>query len=517
MEVITTTLKRVEPFVKYASIILELAIDKTFDYGIPNEMLPHIRKGMLVEVLVRGAKRRGYVFEIKDKAERDKVLAIQSILSENELITEDLFEIALWMAKYYHTPLSNVVKSLLPGSIRKQIEPKQQLYITRAKSKDELKAHCMEIRNTYPHQAEVLDVILKANKGIFLSELLEVIDSSRSPVDTLAKKGFLKLEEVRIGHSPLLKEEYFQTKPKALNEEQLMALEKIVDTLQNNLFRTHLIFGVTGSGKTEVYMQAISKALEKGKSALMLVPEIALTGQTVERFRSRFPHDIAILHHRLSDGERYSEWHKIRSGEAKIVIGARSAIFCPLQDLGLIIVDEEHENSYKQTEESPNYHARDVAVMRGYFKKACVVLGSATPSLESFYNAMQNKYILSTLSNRAGKAKMPKISIVDMKKEIDRSGGYTLFSEPLLRGIKERMETGEQSILFLNRRGYYTTQLCKACGYVTKCPHCELNLTFHFSEKNLSCHLCGFTQVPPAICPSCKCSDSLKYRGPVLG
>lgn len=513
MEVFESTTKKIEPFVKYASIILELAIDKTFDYGITNQMLPHIRKGMLVEVKVRGAIRRGYVFEIKDKAEVDRVLGIEKILYEEELITDDLFELALWMAKYYHTPLSNIIKSVLPGSIRRQIEPKQQLYITRAKSKEELKNHCVEIRNVFSSQALVLDAMLKCPKGMFLSELLESLEVSRSPVDTLAKKGYLKLEEVRLGQSPLINEEYFQTKPKQLNEEQQESLDKIIQTLNLNVFQTHLIFGVTGSGKTEVYMQAISKALQQGKSALMLVPEIALTGQTVERFRSRFPHDIAILHHRLSDGERFAEWHKIRAGQAKIVIGARSAIFCPLSNLGLIIVDEEHENSYKQTDDSPNYHARDVAVMRGYLKKSCVVLGSATPSLESFYNAEQKKYILSTLTNRAGKAQMPKISIIDMKKEIEKAGTYTLFSEPLLKGIKKRMEVGEQSILFLNRRGYYTTQLCRACSYISKCPHCDLNLTFHFNEKHLSCHLCGFSQLPPNECPECKCPDSLKYKG----
>jgi primosomal protein N' (replication factor Y) len=513
LEVLANTTKSIEPFVKYASVILELAIDKTLDYGITTQMLPHIRKGMLVEVKVRGTKRRAYIFDIKDKAEVAKVNGIENILYEEEVITEELFELALWMAKYYHTPLSSIIKSFLPGSIRKQIEPKQQLFITRVKSKEELKNHCIEIRNTFAHQALVLDFFLKASKGVFLSELLQELDISRSPIDTLVKKGYLKFEEVMIGKSPLMHEEYFQTKPKKLNSEQQEALEKIYHTLDLNTFQTHLIFGVTGSGKTEVYMQAISKALALGKSALMLVPEIALTTQTVERFRSRFPQDIAILHHRLSEGERYSEWHKIRAGQVKIVIGARSAVFCPLANLGLIIVDEEHENSYKQTDDNPHYHARDVAVMRGYLQKACVVLGSATPSLESFYNAQQKKYILSPLMNRAGKAQMPKVAIVDMKKEIEKAGSYTLFSEPLLKGIKSRMEIGEQSILFLNRRGYYTTQLCKACSYVTKCPHCDLNLTFHFNEKHLSCHLCGFTQLPPNMCPECKNPDSLKYKG----
>lgn len=499
--------------VKYASIILELAIDKTLDYSIPISMVESLKRGMQVEVSVRGVKRRGYVFAIKEGTTIFKVLPIEAIVSEHELISEELFELALWISKYYYTPLSFVIKSMLPGSIRKHIEPKEQLFVSRNKTRQELKNYIENIRNSYSKQADILDIMLLQSKGIFLSELIEKSKSSRSPVDTLVKKGLLKVETVRTGISPIACEEYFHTKPKPLNDEQIEALKKITHTLQAAIFETHLLFGVTGSGKTEVYMQAISHTLSLGKSALILVPEIALTAQTVERFKSRFPHDIAVLHHRLSDGERYHEWHKIKSGQAKIVIGARSAIFSPLHHLGLIIVDEEHENSYKQTDESPKYHARDVAVMRGYLQKACVILGSATPSLESFYNVEQKKYILSTLFQRAGSALMPKVTIVDMKKQLEKQGGFSLFSSQLIEGIKDRIEKGEQSILFLNRRGYFTLQLCKACGYTHKCSHCDVNLTFHFNDKILSCHLCGYSTKPPSECPSCRAIDTLKYRG----
>ena len=239
-----------------------------------------------------------------------------------------------------------------------------------------------------------------------------------------------------------------------------------------------------------------------------------MTAQTIERFRSRFDERIAILHHRLSQGERFDEWHRIHRGEAKIVIGARSAVFSPIQNLGLIIVDEEHENSYKQNEESPCYHARDVAVMRGMKSNAVVILGSATPSIESYYNALRNKYILSPLPVRADSASLPSIKIVDMKHEHDKAKGAAIFSDVLLEGIKKRAAVGEQTILFLNRRGYHTTLQCQQCSQSVKCRHCDIALTFHLGDNHLACHQCNFSlQPPPSQCPTCKHPNPMKYRG----
>lgn len=501
-------------FVKYASIVLELAIGKMLDYGVTEEQAPHIKKGMLVEVAVRGKLRRGFVFSLKEKSDIKKVLPIHQLLSDQEVIDEELFELALWISKYYFSPLSSVLKCMLPSSIRRQIEPKEQLYVTRRASKEECRQLCEELRRSHPMQSTILDEMMHVQKGILLTELLEKTGLSRSPVDTLCKKGILDFEKVKIGTSFLLEEEYFTTKAKKLNEEQTLALHNITTSLTEGTFQAHLLHGVTGSGKTEVYLQAINKALALGKGALMLIPEIALTAQTVERFRGRFQEKIAILHHRLSDGERFFEWNKIKSGTARIVIGARSAIFSPIQNLGLIIVDEEHEHTYKQTEDTPCYHARDVAVMRAYLQKATVVLGSATPSMESYFNVEQEKYKLSLLSKRAETSHMPQIQIIDMKGEMEKKGGMTLFSDYLLNGIKKRQEMGEQVILFLNRRGYHTSTLCKGCGFVVECPHCDLNLTHHFKENTLSCHLCGFTlSPPPKKCRQCGSSDSLHFRG----
>ena len=498
----------------YASVVLDLAVDKPLDYSIPLSLADKIKKGMRVAVPLRGKIQKGYVLEVKGQPSFLRVLPIKDLISDEEVINEELFDLALWMARYYCSSLSQIFKVMLPGIIRKDTKHKQQLFVMRAKTREELRTICEELRNPHPGQAEILDVMLNVTKGILLSELLEKTQGSRSPVDTLAKKGCLILDIVRVDRSPLMNEEYFKTKPKSLNEEQSEALRKIKETQANGEFGTHLLYGITGSGKTEVYLQAIENTLSSGLGSIMLVPEIALTTQMIERFRSRFDNRIAVLHHRLSGGERFDEWHRIRRGEAPIVIGARSAIFSPIPNLGLIIVDEEHEQSYKQSEESPCYHARDVAVMRAKFSKCPIILGSATPSIESYYNAQIGKYQLSVLSKRADAASLPKVIIVDMKKEYEKIKGYTNFSEALLSGIQQRQALGEQTILFLNRRGYHTSLVCQQCGVCVKCSQCDTSLTFHKGDNHLSCHLCGYqVSPPPQQCPTCKNGNTMKYRG----
>jgi len=501
-------------YAKYATVILEAAIGKSLDYGVPDHLLECARRGMRVSLTLRGRLCYGYIFNIKEKPDFSPVQPLREVLHTHELITDEIFNMALWMARYYCTTLSKVLKIILPASVRKSVAHKQQLFVMRGKTRDELVEHCIAIRNKHPAQAEVLDAMLQVTKGVLLTELLEETGGSRSPVETLAKKGYLILDIVRVDRSPLINEEYFKTKPKNLNPEQAQALEKIETSLSENKFETHLLYGITGSGKTEVYLRAIEHTLKMGKGTIMLVPEIALTAQTIERFRSRFEGNIAILHHRLSDGERFDEWHRIREGRAKIVIGARSAIFSPVPDLGLIIVDEEHEPSYKQTDEAPCYHARDMAVLRGKISNSTVILGSATPSVESYHNALQGKYTLSRLNHRAEAATKAKVTIVDMKHEYAKAKGMTSFSDALLSGIKKRQQLGEQTILFLNRRGYHTTLMCRSCGESIKCRHCDVALTFHKNHAHLACHLCGFTITPPpTLCPKCKCPNPMSYKG----
>lgn len=500
-------------FAAYASVILDVSIDKTLDYGVTEELLPKIQRGVRVEVPVRGHMRLGYVLELKDKSDFAQVKAVGQVLSDQPLIPDDLFNLSLWISRYYCAPLRDIFRLLLPPGVRKSMAPKQQLFVMRGKSREELRDLCASIQVKKPVQAAILEVLLKVKKGILLTKLLEETKCSRAAVNSMAKQGLIVVENVNIDRSPLIDEEYFMTKPKPLNNEQSTALKKIHNSLEAARFEVHLIHGVTGSGKTEVYLQAIEKALQHGKGAIMLVPEISLTTQTIERFRSRFHEKIAILHHRLSDGERNDEWHHVRSGRAKIVIGARSAIFSPVEHLGLIIVDEEHEQSYKQQDVSPCYQGRDVAIMRGKLTNSTVILGSATPSLESYYNAQQGKYTLSTLNNRADTATLPTVVVVDMKREFEKAKGYTNFSDPLLSGIKKRWDAGEQSILFLNRRGYHNVLRCPECAQTVKCNHCDIPLTFHLGDNALSCHLCGYQTQPFQKCPSCKGPKPLKFQG----
>lgn len=501
-------------FPKYASVVLDTGISKTLDYGVPQELLSVTMPGARVEVPLRGRKEKGTIFELKERPAFHPVRGIYGVVSDGDVVTPDLFELAQWMAKYYCCSLQKVLKVMLPASVRRETKAKEQKYVMRGKTREQLRELVIEIREKYPAQAEVLEVMLQVHKGILLTELLEETGGSRSPVTSLEKKGALKVDVVRIDRSPLTNAEYFKTTPKKLMHEQQVAYDAISDSMDEHRFETHLLYGITGSGKTEVYLQAIAKALELGRGTIMLVPEIALTAQTIERFRSRFDDNIAVLHHRLSHGERNDEWQRIRRGDARIVVGARSALFSPVQNLGLVIVDEEHDSSYKASEEMPCYSARDVAVMRGKLSKSAVVLGTATPSLESYYNALNGKYNLLTLNERADSATLAKVNIVDMNEEFKRQGGYTNFSDALLNGIKERVELGEQTLLFLNRRGYHTTLLCKGCQEGIQCAHCSVALTYHQERNSLSCHLCGFAVAPPPKqCPKCGCDETMKFRG----
>lgn len=495
---------------RFAVVVLDQAIDKTLDYTIPDHLLGKAQVGVRVIVPVKKTLRSGTIFGLKNASEFKNVQPIADLSSEKPLITSDLFALASWISKYYVSPLHKIIKLILPPSIRKGMEEKRQLFVKPLLSRPELANLC---RQKPGPQAAILEVVLQYPKGILLSELLEKASVSRSPISSLAKSGVLSLEHLEIDRSPIADQEFFQSKPKILNFEQKEALQKITASLQDSRFETHLLYGVTGSGKTEVYLQAIDYALSQGKSALLLVPEIALTSQTMERLKSRFKQRIAILHHRLSDGERRDTWHRIHSGEITLAVGARSALFSPLVNLGVIIVDEEHEPSYKQTDEMPCYHARDVAVMRGKFCKATVVLGSATPSLESYTNALTGKYKLSCLKERPASATLPQVLIVDMRPEFEKAKGYTLFSERLLSELEKRIKIGEQSLLFLNRRGFHTSQSCKQCGYTSECPHCALSLTFHKGENTLSCHLCNYElKPPPRSCPKCH-AETLKFKG----
>jgi primosomal protein N' (replication factor Y) (superfamily II helicase) len=366
-------------------------------------------------------------------------------------------------------------------------------------------------------QKEVLQYLKAYPRPIKLSELLLKLDMGASTVKGLADRGWLELKEIEVYRDPYANRSFSQTLPLPLTEEQQQVFAPISQAVLQNSHTVFLLHGVTGSGKTEVYLQAIQQCLDQDKEAIVLVPEISLTPQMVERFKGRFGDAVAVMHSRLSQGERFDEWRKISLKQVKVVIGARSAVFAPFTKLGLIIIDEEHESSYKQ-EESPKYHAREVAIQRAKRHNASVLLGSATPSLESFYHAINQdknadelKYKLLTMAQRVEGRPLPPVQVVDMREEL-KEGNRSMFSRGLYKAIEERLHKKEQTVLLLNRRGYSTFVMCRTCGYTVGCPHCDISLTYHQSTQRIRCHYCGYTERQVHECPSCG-SEHIRYFG----
>ncbi|MCH9812011.1 primosomal protein N' [bacterium] len=496
------------------TVLLDKGLKKPLTYKVPDSMQSLVKAGKRALVPIQKRSAKGTILELLKKAPKYPVKEVLEITSD-EIINEDLKKLAQWMANYYATPLPFVMKTILPGSLRKDMKKKTQYMIHTVLRGEKLIAYTASIREKYPKRAAVLDILLKHKKGIFLSKLLEE-KVSVSAINTMVKDKILKKDLVEVDRSVLADVPFFKTSAKVLGTEQQIAFDAIEASLEEGAFKTFLLHGITGSGKTEVYLQAIEKALSLGKGVVMLIPEIALTEQTVERFKHRFEEKIAVLNYRLSDGEKTDAWNNIAKGKIPIVIGARSAIFSPISNLGLIIVDEEHELSYKQIDEMPCYNARDIAVVRGSFTKATVILGSATPSLESIYNVMEKKYEYLQMNSKAVAKNPPTIKLINMEEEREEGGkGFTMLSQTLLSEIKKRIDVGEQVILFLNRRGYFSCQVCTACNETISCPSCDSSLTYHRGEKVLACHLCGYEKKAPITkCPKCGEMETLKYRGP---
>lgn len=499
---------------KIAVVFLDVAIDKPLHYGIPRLLESKLAIGMRVQVTLRRKPVKALVVDIYPNDGEQTLQPVVSIESVDIILSKELFRLAAFISAYYATNLRKVFHTILPSTLRTDVREKQQFFVTRRISCKKIISLCAALRETAPAQATLLDALLDFPKGLLATELLAKSGSGRSSLLALEKKGIIQLRQSAIDRSILEEQEYFPTLPKRLYAEQKSALDRITDSIESRSYQTFLLHGITGSGKTEIYLQAISYARKLGLDIIFLVPEIALTTQTIERVRSRFTEPIVVLHHRLSHGQRLDTWRSIQSGRAHIAIGARSAVFSPFPNLGLLIVDEEHDGSYKQTDEMPCYHARDVAVARGNIAQATVILGSATPSFESYQNAKEGKYTRVTLTSRPNSSTLPSIYTVSMDKEFEKEKRFTLFSSALLRGIQKRFERGEQTILFLNRRGYHTSQGCTLCKEVVGCPHCAIRLTFHRGDNRLSCHLCGYMlSPPPSSCPSCKSFDTMKFRG----
>lgn len=394
--------------------------------------------------------------------------------------------------------------------LKDRMAVKKVLTVFPCLSPEEMLLRGQELPASAKRQRQVLEYVAEHPDPIRLTELTSLLDVTAGTVKGLADKGLVRLEEVEVGRDPYADRGFKRTVPLPLTMEQKQVFASICQAVKSASHTMFLLHGVTGSGKTEVYMQSIQTCLDEGKEAIVLVPEISLTPQMVERFKGRFGADVAVLHSRLSNGERYDEWRKISAGRVRVVIGARSAVFAPFKKLGLVIIDEEHESSYKQ-EESPKYHAREVAAARGRATGASVVLGSATPSLETWQAATQGKYKLLVMAERVEGRPLPPVHIVDMRQEL-YGGNRSMFSKPLFEGIKNRLEKGEQSVLLLNRRGYSTFVMCRSCGYTAGCPHCDISLTYHQTSSMMRCHYCGYTERQPAVCPECG-SEHIRYFG----
>lgn len=461
-------------------------IDKIFDYIVPNDLESSIKVGIRVLVPFGRQTLEGFVLEIKDSSDRD-LKEIYSILDRDIVLDDELLLLGKEIQKSTLSTLISAYQVMLPKALKAKagvlVSKKYQTFY-QLKDKSYLASSSA--------QKKILELFFD-REVISRKELLDI---SSSALSTLIEKKVLseiKKEDYRI------KYEVNKDKKKVLTPSQQKVVNSVLENQRNVPF---LLFGVTGSGKTEVYMQIIEEVLKRGETAIMLVPEISLTPQMVEQFSNRFGNQIAALHSALSEGEKYDEWRRIARGEASIVIGARSAIFAPLKNIGIIIMDEEHSDSYKQGDKSPRYHARDVAIWRAKYHSCPVLLGSATPSLESMARAEKGVYQLLVLKERVNGKSLPNVEIIDMNKEA--KNGTSHITNRLLGELCSCIDRGEQAILFLNRRGFSTFVTCKNCSETIKCPNCDITLTYHKSNRMLRCHYCGYATPLPKVCPHCK-------------
>jgi primosomal protein N' (replication factor Y) (superfamily II helicase) len=495
----------------YARVITDDPTDKELDYSIPPSWTGKVQIGSRVKVPLRSREILATVIALVDTPSVPNAKNISALISESPVLNNSLLTLARWMAEYYCCPVESAIRSLLPEVIRKaKLGFKQEriVSVNREVSQTELGA----LEKKAPRQAHVLRAAMEVGVPIRWRKFQQNAGTTDRTIQQLVDRGLLRVELEKTERDPYANESFIPSLPLVLNPDQKQALDLVVQSVDARDNRPILLHGITGSGKTEVYLQAIDHCLKQDFGALVLVPEISLTPQTVERFKMRFQADlIAVLHSHLSAGERHDEWHKLNTGKARVAIGARSAVFAPVQRLGLIVVDEEHETSYKQ-EETPRYHARDLAVVRAQIDRCAILLGTATPSLESYQNAKTGKYRLALLTARVDDRQLPLIRVIDMRQEYLKQKHVPLISGNLANAIETRLTAKEQTILFLNRRGFATSLVCNQCGFVCDCPNCSVALTFHQGENRLKCHLCGHTSVAPRKCP--KCADpSIRYAG----
>ena len=488
-------------------------LNRTFDYNIPKDLEELIMIGstVLVPFGKSSSLEEGYVINIKEKTTYE----VKDIAKIKHNLTEQQIELAKWMAKRYFCNISDCIKQMLtPGTKSKKqennIQDKTINVVYLKKEIDEIQFDIEMEKIKSEKQKKILQ-FLKSNDGVTVPEIEMFTGGTRAIVKTLEKNGYVEIVEKKIERDPLVNKKVEKTENLKLTEEQQKAYDLVSQKIQQEQYEQFLLYGVTGSGKTEVYLQLIGQALKQNKSAIVLVPEISLTPQMIDRFIARFNKEkIAVIHSKLSIGERYDEWNKIKEGKAKIIIGARSAIFAPTQNIGIIIIDEEHDSSYK-SEAVPKYDAKEIAKKLAKENNCPLILGSATPDLSTFYKAKQGKITLLELTHRANDSKLPEVEIVDLKMEL-ANGNRSMLSVKLHDAIENNLKEKRQTILFLNRRGYSTFIMCRECGYTVKCKNCNISMTYHKAENKLKCHYCGYEENVVTICPECK-STKIRYFG----
>ncbi len=469
-----------------AGVLVEItnkSVDRIFDYQVPYELQDKIKIGARVLVPFATRTLEGFVLEVKQTSTTTNLKKVKTLIDETPILNQELLALGTYMAKDTLSSLMSCYQVMLPKALK-------------AKANTTIKKKYIKVYTYHPlfcqltkSQQEIIDRFQEKNQ----QTRLELKDISQARLNTLVKKGLLEESEKEVYRLEQQEEQQVTT---TLTADQ----EKAVQTIQNTTKTTTLLHGVTGSGKTEVYMALIQQALQENKQSIMLVPEISLTPQLIKRFKQHFGTQIALLHSGLSDGEKYDEWRKIKNHQAKIVIGARSAVFAPLTEIGYIILDEEHSSSYKQ-DATPRYDTKQVALFRANYHHAKLILGSATPTLESYARALKGVYQLVTLDKRINQKPLPEVKIIDMNQEIKTTIGN--FSKPLLQAMQETLQRQEQIILLLNRRGYASVMICHECGYVQKCPNCDITLTYHKQSNFLRCHYCGYATTFTTTCPNC--------------
>ncbi|WP_430786037.1 primosomal protein N' [Virgibacillus flavescens] len=544
-------------------------INQTFDYKVPEQLEKVIMPGMRVIVPFGPRKIMGYVMELTTTSNYGKLKEIIDVLDLTPVLTRELLELGQWLAEEtislfimaYQVMLPQVLKSQYKKELQRmtedELEPAlenlfagrdtityeeftnsnisynellkvinngeisvEYLVKSRITKKTETIIKPVEDQNleeayedlspNAKKQKQLLGYFIQNPDPIHKKQLMSLVNTSASTIKSLLDKKLLVSSQKEVYRNPYDDESIIRTSRLTLTDEQAQAIKPIKETIADDSHEVYLLHGVTGSGKTEIYLQAIEDVIRKGMEAIVLVPEISLTPQMVHRFKGRFGSDVAVMHSALSSGEKYDEWRKIYRKEVKVVVGARSAIFAPFENIGIIIIDEEHETSYKQ-EDQPRYHARDVAIERGKNHSCPVILGSATPTLETYARAKKGVYQLATLSKRTNEKDMPEVEIVDMRNEL-HAGNRTMFSRTLKEKIESCLDKKEQIVLLLNRRGYSTFVMCRDCGHVKECPHCDIALTFHKNSNRLKCHYCSYEEPMPVTCPECT-SDLIRYFG----